>query len=81
MKTAERDMARRLRREEGRSIKEIAAVLRVSQSSVSLWVRDIELTVEQHDALLERNPAHNRQRARTRSVVGDLPQPTARPTA
>jgi transcriptional regulator with XRE-family HTH domain len=61
MKTTEREEARRLRREEGRSIKEIARLLGVSRSSVSLWVRDVELTPEQHAALRERNPAYNAQ--------------------
>jgi transcriptional regulator with XRE-family HTH domain len=52
---------RRLRRDEGRSIKEIAAVVGVSVSSVSLWVRDIELTSSQLADLQRRNPAFNRQ--------------------
>jgi hypothetical protein len=61
MKTRERDLARRLRREDGAAINEIASRLRVSKSSVSLWVRDIELTPAQQKALLDRNPAYNRQ--------------------
>jgi predicted transcriptional regulator len=61
MKTYERTRARRLRAERGYSIKQIAALLRVSTSSVSLWVRDVKLTEEQHDALRERNPAYNQQ--------------------
>jgi hypothetical protein len=61
VKTRERDLARRLRREEGAAIGEIAERLRVSKSSASLWVRDIELTTEQREALLQRNPAYNRQ--------------------
>ena len=61
MKTRERELARRLRREEGAAIGEIAERLKVSKSSVSLWVRDIDLTSEQHEALLQRNPAYNRQ--------------------
>jgi predicted transcriptional regulator len=56
-------MARRLRREQGLSIKEIEKRLGVSRSSVSIWVRDIELTPAQHARLLRQNPAHNRQRA------------------
>jgi transposase-like protein len=68
VKTAERLEARRLRREEGRSVKEIAKTLGVARSTVSLWVRDIELTTEQHAALLARNPAYNRQR-RGQAVV------------
>jgi transposase-like protein len=43
MKTEERIEARRLRQEHGLSMKEIARTLGVSVSSVSLWVRDIEL--------------------------------------
>jgi transposase-like protein len=62
MKTAERREARKMRREEGRSLKEIAQMLGVSKSSVSLWVRDIELTHAQHAALQARNGLHERQR-------------------
>jgi transposase-like protein len=54
MKTAERDQARRLRREQGLSVKELARLVGVSRSSISLWVRDIELTDAQHKALRER---------------------------
>jgi transcriptional regulator with XRE-family HTH domain len=54
MKTAERERARELRREEGRSVKELAALLGVSCSSISLWVRDIELTDEQRANLRRR---------------------------
>jgi transposase-like protein len=62
MKTAEREQARWMRHEEGRSIKEIARLLGVSTSSVSHWVRDIELTDAQHAALQARNGLHERQR-------------------
>jgi predicted transcriptional regulator len=61
MKTVERDRARILRREKGLSIKQLARLLGVSKSSVSLWVRDIELTEEQIAKLKERNPAFNHQ--------------------
>jgi transcriptional regulator with XRE-family HTH domain len=61
MKTAERDHARQLRRDEGLPIKEIARRVGVSVSSVSVWVRDIALTPEQHAELLRRNPAYNAQ--------------------
>jgi transcriptional regulator with XRE-family HTH domain len=61
VKTRERELARRIRREEGAAINDIARRLGVSKSSVSLWVRDIELTPEQRQALLEKNPAYNRQ--------------------
>jgi predicted transcriptional regulator len=62
MKTIERERARLLRREGGCSVKEIARIVGVSRSSVSLWIRDIELTPKQHAALQARNPAHNGQR-------------------
>jgi transposase-like protein len=51
MKTAERIEARRIRRDEGASMKKIARRLGVSVSSISLWVRDIELSPEQRAAL------------------------------
>jgi transposase-like protein len=54
MKTHERNEARRLRREQGASVKELARLLGVSRSSVSLWVRDIELTETQYLALRSR---------------------------
>jgi transcriptional regulator with XRE-family HTH domain len=50
-------------------IKEIARRLGVSQSSVSLWVRDIELTTEQHARLLAMNPAYNRQLSGQRALA------------
>ena len=50
-----------MRREEGRSIKEIARSLGVSRSSVSVWVRDISLTEEQRQALDKRHAVHNGQ--------------------
>jgi len=62
MKTAERVEARRLRKDEGRSIKEIARFVGVSQSTVSVWVRDIELTEAQHAALLVQDPSRNGRR-------------------
>jgi transcriptional regulator with XRE-family HTH domain len=51
MKTKERLEARRLRLEKGLSMKEIARSLGVSVSSVSLWVRDIELDDVQEASL------------------------------
>jgi transposase-like protein len=70
MKIRERDEARTLRREQGQSIKEIARAVGVSTSSVSLWVRDIELTDDQVEALRLRNPRLNGQMigARVRSA-------------
>jgi transcriptional regulator with XRE-family HTH domain len=69
MKTRERVEARRLRRSEGLPIKEIARRLGVAVSSVSLWVRDIELTPAQHDALRDQNPAYNHQRNGSRAMA------------
>jgi hypothetical protein len=53
MKTAERSKARAFRAE-GRSVREIAEMVGVPQSSVSLWVRDVVLTPEQRHELDER---------------------------
>lgn len=50
MKNKERNIARELR-SNGLSIREITKRLQVSKSSVSIWVRDIELTKEQMDVL------------------------------
>ena len=61
MKTQERELARKLRSEDGLPINEIARRVSVSKSSVSIWVRDIELTPQQHEALRAKNPAYNRQ--------------------
>ena len=65
MKLAERERARILRREKGMPIKAIAAEIGVSSSSVSRWVRDVELTAEQEAALRDANPIYNRQRSGT----------------
>jgi predicted transcriptional regulator len=45
--------ARRLRRE-GKSVNEIVAILGVAKSSVSIWVRDIQLTEDQQNILKHR---------------------------
>jgi predicted transcriptional regulator len=50
MKVQEKLEARKLR-QEGYSIKEICQLLGVAKSSVSLWVRDIELRAEQIERL------------------------------
>jgi transposase-like protein len=65
VKVAERERARRLRREQGLPIKEIAAAVGVSSSSVSRWVKDVELTPAQAAALRDANPIYNRQRSGT----------------
>lgn len=54
MRTEERKEARKLRAE-GKSIKEIERLIGVRRSSVSVWVRDIELTREQKHRLIARN--------------------------
>jgi predicted transcriptional regulator len=46
--------ARELRAIEGRSVKEIASLLGVAQSSVSMWVRGVELTDAQRRYLTHR---------------------------
>jgi hypothetical protein len=61
LKTTERLQARKLRTERGYSIKQIAKLLGVSTSSVSLWVRDIELTEEQHAVLRQRSAMYDGQ--------------------
>jgi len=63
VKRTERDAARRLRAEQGLPIKQIAALVGVSSSSVSLWVRGIELTDGQQAALRAANPRFNQQRS------------------
>lgn len=61
MKHQEMIEAKKLRKEEGMSITEIAKRLNVAKSSVSLWVRDVPLTSKQQRALLDKNPIYNRQ--------------------
>ena len=65
MKAAEREQARRLRREEGLPVREIARLVGVSVSSISVWVRDVPLTPAQEAALDSRNPTRNAQRRGT----------------
>jgi transposase-like protein len=54
VKTEHRERARHLRRTEGASIKEIARRIGAAQSSISRWVRDVELSDEQKAALVRR---------------------------
>lgn len=61
MKTEERAEARRLRHDEGLAIGEIARRVGVARSSVSVWVRDIELTRDQRATLQRANPAYTSQ--------------------
>jgi transposase-like protein len=65
VKTEERHLARRLRAEQGLAVKEIARIVGVSVSSVSVWVRDVPLTAEQEAALAARDPVRNGQRRGT----------------
>lgn len=50
MKSIEKDKARALRKD-GFSMRDIAKIIGVSKASVSLWVRDVMLTVEQRHKL------------------------------
>jgi transposase-like protein len=59
MKNDERLEARRLRKEQGCSVREIAGKLGVSAGSVSRWVRDVVLSAEQEATLQARNPIFN----------------------
>lgn len=61
MKPDKRDEARRLRREEGMAITDICKQLSVSKSSVSVWVRDIELSQDQKEALYRQHYAFRAQ--------------------
>lgn len=67
MKTRERQLARELRAGEGLSMKDIARRLGVSQASVSLWVRDIQLTPTQEQAMMMK--AYRRQSAARQRTV------------
>ena len=61
VKSEARIEARRLRAEAGLPISAISSRLGVAKSSVSRWVRDVELTAEQHAALRLANPLYNAQ--------------------
>lgn len=60
MKYEKQIQAKKLRKK-GYSIREIAKTLKVSKSSVSLWVRDVALSNKQKETLLARNPIINNQ--------------------
>jgi len=74
VKTEERQLARRLRAEQGLAVREIARIVGVSVGSVSLWVRDVPLSAEQEAVLAARNPVRNGQRARHREQQPALPR-------
>jgi transcriptional regulator with XRE-family HTH domain len=67
-KPQERAAARRLRREEGIPIRTIAARLGVSPSSVLEWTRDIELTLEQREAIRNSDAARHARAAGNRAM-------------
>ena len=67
MKTDERLRARELRAD-GLSVREVARVIGISQSSASIWVRDIELSPAQRRALDDRG---ERGRAIARRVKAE----------
>ncbi len=54
-KIAERELARKLRKE-GKSLRDIAALTKTSVASISKWVRDISLSEEQLFRLAANNP-------------------------
>jgi transcriptional regulator with XRE-family HTH domain len=68
MKTEQREYARELRRDQGLSVKVIAKRIGVSQSSVSRWVRDIELADEQN-AALRRQAYEGHVKGRTMTIA------------
>jgi hypothetical protein len=65
VKSEARELARRLRQEQGLPLKTIAGIVHASVSSVSSWVRDVPLTPEQEAVLDARNPVRNGQRRGT----------------
>ena len=78
MKTSERDMARKLRRQ-GLSVREIEGHVGVARSTVSLWVRDVELTVEQREDLRTRpRPSNAATFRRRRQLSQDHGREVAR---
>lgn len=64
VKTQEKEKAKVLR-SSGKSVNEIAKELGVSKSSVSVWVRDVQLTVEQIDRIKSISPRFPNLRAET----------------
>jgi hypothetical protein len=52
-------------RADGRSYREIQAVVGVAKSTLSLWLRDVPLTDDQHRALAQRGPEAARQNAQS----------------
>jgi transposase-like protein len=67
-KPHERVEARRLRREDGLTLRSIAARLGVSPSTVLEWTRDIELTQEQQEAIRSSDAAREARAAGNRAM-------------
>lgn len=61
--------ARRLRIEEGLSLREICQRLGISKSSASMWVRDLELTPEQMSVLEKRHSGYQGQHNGSRANI------------
>lgn len=59
-KIEQKQECQKLRKEQGLSVKQIAKQVGVSQSSVSLWTRDIQLSEAQQKSLNSNNPLLNR---------------------
>lgn len=68
-------------RKEGRSYREIRDQLEVSKSTLSLWLRDIALTDEQRDRLLELKKQGSSQAGRTMQARRMARQAATRATA
>lgn len=60
-----------LLRADGLSIGDISKELKVSKSSVSLWVRCVELSVEQKESLKNKNPIFNRYYHSSKSIINN----------
>jgi len=70
MKIKERESAIKLRKR-GRSVKEIAKTLKVAQSSVSLWVRNVKLKPA-HKKRLKKKQLDNAKKCLIRKQKGDI---------
>lgn len=68
MKKIEQEKAKILRKDKGLSIRQISKILGVSVGSVSSWVKDIELSKEQKEKLLNQNPAFSKMTLYSRSL-------------
>lgn len=69
MSKPEKKLEAKSLREAGKTIPEIAKELGVSKGSVSLWLRKVELTDEQRDALYNRAADRYKRSAATKSMT------------